>query len=77
MLRSSDYSLPSFPTHPDPASCGKQLFEFYRNSTYWLPHDAGSGCWEFQNRLLTALYPFFFLFTCSLILIAPSRVFFE
>ena len=35
-----------------------------------IPDDAGSGCDECQNRLLTVLYPLFFLFlyTCFLIL---------
>ena len=42
------------------AFCGNQLFEFYRSSTDWLSHDAGSGCGESWNRLLTVLYLFFF-----------------
>ena len=49
------------------AFCGNQLFEFYRNSTDWLPHDAGSGCGESRNRLITVLYSFLFLFTCPLL----------
>ena len=56
---------------------GNQLFEFYRNSTDWLPHDAGSGCGESRNRLITVLYLFFFCLPDLYFYIAPSRVFFE
>ena len=62
------------------AFCRNQLFEFYRNSSDWLPHNAGSECGESRNRLLTVLYPFFFFFFCLLVFyfyIAPSRLFFE
>ena len=38
--------------------CENQFFEFYRNSTDWLPHYAGSECGESRNRLQTVLYPF-------------------
>ena len=41
-------------------NCGNQLFEFYCNFTNWLPQDARPGCGEYQNKLLTALHPFFF-----------------
>ena len=47
---------------------GNQFFEFYRNSTDWLPHDAESGCGESRNRLITVLYLFFLLFTWLLLL---------
>ena len=57
--------------------CGKQLFKFYGNSTDWLPHDAGSGCGESQNRLLIVLYFFFFCLLVLYFYIALSRVFFD
>ena len=59
------------------AFCGNQLFEFCCNSTDWLPHDAGSECEEFRNRLLTVLYSFFFCLLVLYFYIAPSRVFFQ
>ena len=57
------------------AFCGNQSFEFYRNSTDWLPHDAGFGCGESQIA-----NSFILSFFCLLVLyfyIAPLRVFFE
>ena len=48
-----------------------QLFEFYRSSTDWLPHDARSGCGESQNRLLTVLCPYFFCLLVFYFYIAP------
>ena len=58
--------------------CGNQLFEFYQNSTDWLPHDAGSGCGESQKRLVTVLYPFFsfVFFNCTLLLYSSFAVIF-
>ena len=46
--------------------------------SHWtLPHDAGSGCGESRNRLLTVLYIFFFCLLVLYFYVAPSRVFFE
>ena len=56
-------------------NCGNQLFEFYYNFTNWLPHDTRSGCGESQNKVLTALYPFFFRLLVLYFYVAPSRVF--
>ena len=57
--------------------CRNQLFQFYRNSTDWLSHDAGSGCGRSRNKLLTVLYLFFFCLLVLSFCVAPSRVFFE
>ena len=39
----------------------KPVSWLYRSSTGWLPHDLGSACGEFWNRLQTVLYLFFFV----------------
>ena len=57
--------------------CDIALFEFYRNSTDWLSHDAGSACGESRNRLLTVLYLFSFCLLVLCFRVAPSEVFFE
>ena len=59
------------------AFCGNQLFEFYQNSSDWLPHDAGSGCRLSRSRLLTVLYLFFFYLLVLYFYIASSQVFFK
>ena len=56
--------------------CGNQLFEFYRNSTQWFPHDARFACGESWNKLLTDLYQFFCLLALYFY-IAALQVFFE
>ena len=38
--------------------CRNQLFDFYRNSTDWLPRDARSGCGDSRNRLQIVLHVF-------------------
>ena len=35
-----------------------KLFDFYCNSTDWLPHDARSGCGDSKNRLQIVLHVF-------------------
>ena len=32
-------------------NCGNQLFEFYCNSTNWLPHDSGFEYGKSRNKL--------------------------
>ena len=59
------------------AFCGNQLFDFYRNSADWLPHDAGSGCGESRNRLQTVVYLFFFCLPVFYFYVALARVLFE
>ena len=38
------------------AFCGNQIFDFYWDSTDWLPCDEGSGCGESWNSLQTAFH---------------------
>ena len=54
-----------------------QVFDFDRNSTDCLPHDARSGCGESQNRLRTVLYLLFFFLLVLYFYVAPLRVFSE
>ena len=54
-----------------------QVFDFDRNSTDCLPHDAKSGCGESQNRLRTVLYLLFFFLLVLYFYVAPLRVFSE
>ena len=40
------------------------LFEFYCNSTDWLPHDMRSGCGDSWNRLQIVLHVLICVFMC-------------